>query len=95
MDGMCQDLFTKLGPVWDVLVSECGMKVKDKSVERGLVDQVECFVLRHNKLNEVLDQALGRERWCTGLGRLAGNRPIECCLTITSSQRQQSAIIST
>ena len=51
------NLFTHLGPVWDVFARECRTKILEELAERGLIEKVERFILGDDKLNKVVDQA--------------------------------------
>ena len=53
--------------VGDVSASKCWTKIMQELSERRLVEEVECFVLGDNKLDQMVDQALRGERCYTWL----------------------------
>jgi hypothetical protein len=67
--------------VRDVFASECGAKIKEELAKCRLVEQVKCLILRDNKLDQIVNQALLGE-WC--YMTLAGKRCIKCCLMLSS-----------
>ena len=45
----------------DILRRECGSKVMNELVEWGLVEEIECVVLRYDELDHMVDKSSCRE----------------------------------
>ena len=61
----------------------------EQLAECGLVDKVECFVLRDDKLDQMVDQTLRREGWYTWL---VGDGPIERRLASARSNHKHNIL---